>query len=119
MLFPFSGLLFLLENPNFDDPISPIFQPRDTLTEYAQDIANHRQGNSVGFMKCLLDEAISSCSERINENVQLQGETTLSQKQNFDVADDNMTEVSDKSKHLCCSMSESNRPMVIWHANHV
>ena len=56
----FAGLLFLLENPNFDDPISPYFQPRDTLQEYIDDIGKHRKGNRVGFMQSLLDEAINS-----------------------------------------------------------
>ena len=59
MVVLFTGLLFLLENPNFDDPISPYFQPRDTLQEYIDDIGKHRKGNRVGFMQNLLDEAIT------------------------------------------------------------
>ena len=65
----FSGLLFLLENPNFEDPISPYFQPRDTLQEYIHDIRNHRKGNKVGFMASLLDEVINSSSYKSCGNI--------------------------------------------------
>lgn len=61
------GLLFLLENPNFEDPISPYFQPRQTLAEYINDIKNHRQGKKVGFLENLLDEVIGSSSEKLAE----------------------------------------------------
>lgn len=64
----------MLENPNFDDPISPYFQPRETLQEYINDIKNYRKGKKVSFMDCLLDEVIES-SSRVS--VKTGGENTI------------------------------------------
>ena len=89
----FSGLLFLLENPNFDDPISPYFQPRETLQEYINDIKNYRKGKKVSFMDCLLDEAIES-SSRIN--VKASGENTGTQTDKD--ADDSFSDIETDSK---------------------
>ena len=98
---PFLGLLFLLENPNFDGPISPFFQLRDTMAEYVQDIANHRQGNNVGFMECLMDEVIGSSCGQPNEKVDLPREIRFSHTQNVDITGETIPALPDKETNTC------------------
>ena len=107
----FTGLLFLLENPNFDDPISPLFQPRDSLAEYAQDIENYRQGKSVGFMKCLLDEAISYFNTNVEDSAHItdgKDGKNLTNGENFDLVNGCSTLVSDNKSCDCLFCSDIN-----------